>query len=150
MKPITIHPLSAFVGAAVLAVPFALMSLQGTSATSWPNQAIPIPVSVQEMPDPHSFVQINEGVPFTVPAGKLLVCTALGDAHHALRQGRLLVDGVREVTAELYQGSQPDTQPTPSVQSLPPGFTVDTGAVVTVETDGGYGEGRAWGYLVDA
>ena len=73
MKPITIHPLSALLGAAVLAVPLVLMSAQ--SEIVWPRQ-VPIPVTVQEMPDPQDMITIRQvDGPFVVPEGKTLVLT---------------------------------------------------------------------------
>ena len=150
MRPIQVHPLSALIGAAVLAVPFALMSLQGSSATPYPHQALPIPVSVQEMPDPRAFVQIREeDGAYTVPAGRIFILTGIGTrVVSGQSSANFNVDGVAEVGA-FYDSQGYDNPGFCSVSAAPTGFSVSAGRVISLSGSTG-NEARAWGYLADA
>ncbi len=138
MKNITIHPLSALLGAAFLAVPLVLVSFQ---AQAWPSH-VPIPVTVQELVDPHDMVVIREeDGAYTVPVGKLFVLTGIGRGE--LAGVRVYVDGVVEMdnsTTGLQQ----------SILEAPLGCTVSAGSIVEPRAKSGPTNGRAWGYLVDA
>jgi len=130
---LTLHPGSAIAGAVFIAVPFVLMSAQAEIA--WPRQ-VPIPVSVQEMPDPHDMVVIRqEEGPYTVPEGKLFVLTSLGAQKNSTPT--LSLDGVLE-----FKSSQ-------SHSPLPTGFTASAAQVIVVESHDLENHARAWGYLVD-
>ena len=134
---ITLHPGSAVVGAVLVAAPFVLMSFQAEVA--WPRQ-VPIPVSVQEMPDPHDMVVIREeDGPYTVPPGKLFVLTGLGGTPQCGSAAHLSVNGVPEVKSPLSDHV---------VGEVPIGFTAKGGDVLTFALNQGHA--RAWGYLVDA
>ena len=142
MKPITIHPLSALLGAAVLAVPLVLMSAQ--SEIVWPRQ-VPIPVTVQEMPDPQDMITIRQvDGPFVVPEGKTLVLTGLGTR---MLNGdvQLYADG-EEVMKHAYV-----TTANPcSVAHVPVGLTFPAGTSITMTQVSAETWGVALGYLVDA
>ena len=141
MRPIQVHPLSALLGAAVLAIPFALASFQGMPNTPSSPQRPPIPVSVQEMPDPHNMVVVREeDGPYTVPNGKLFVFTGFGRADGPYVQ--ILVDG----QVEMESGDHV----THSIMPVPPGYAVRAGSVITAHAETSPANGRAWGYLVDA
>ena len=117
---LTLHPGSAIVGAVLIVVPFILMSAQ--AELHWPRQ-VPMPVSVQEMPDPHDMVVIREeDGPYTVPEGKLFVLTGLGCSSYSDDDARLLVDGVLELQVRRYA--------IPSVLQVPQGFTVTSGSSI--------------------
>ena len=145
MRPIQVHPLSALIGAAVLAVPLVLTSLQGASATPYPHAQLPIPVTVKEMPpDPHDMVVIREEEgPYVVPTGKLFVLTGIGtnDAGHTVS---LRVDGAIEAFA-----SESSVRSPLSINAVPVGFTAPAGSSIVPHT-GSLQMGRAWGYVVDA
>ena len=147
MKNITIHPMSALLGAAVLAIPFVLVSFQ---QQPWPPHG-PLPVTVREMPNPHNFVQIKEGEPYAVPRGKLFVLTGLGAARNSWDQAFLLVNGNIEVGVDrMLNSTMHATWDTVSVSVAPPGFSVAAGDVITLDTENHVWPARAWGYLVDA
>jgi len=143
MKSVSIHPFSALAGAGLLG-----LALLASGAVQVPGSAQPIMFSnglvrVAGIPDPRQMVVIKEGAPFIVPAGKILVVTALG----ALTNGivvDLLVDGQKE--AEVV-ANMPTANPG-TIDPLPVGLTVHAGS--TVEPFCGSIFGRAWGYLVDS
>jgi len=143
---LTLHPGSAIAGAALLALPFVLASFQADVA--WPRQ-VPIPVSVQELPDPHNMIVIREeDGPYVVPPQKLLVLTGLGSQGEWDEEVILYVDGIQEMTKRcLYPGG--GIPASSSIASLPPGFTVLAGKTVTMDSPSLL-QCRAWGYLVDA
>ena len=92
---------------------------------------------------PRDFVAIEEGTPFTVPDGKLLVIRQLGLVSRAGGSAsiRLYVDGAWKVAAD-YKWLH-DNEP------FEPGYVVQPGSVVEVIQP--YDDkGIALGYLVDA
>ena len=95
---------------------------------------------------PRDFVAIEEGTPFTVPDGKLLVIRQMGLGYGGGAQyaPQLHVDGAWKVTA-LWAWVH-DNEP------FEPGYVVQPGSVVEVICPGGSGhpQGIALGYLVDA
>jgi len=131
---LTLHPGSAIAGAVLVAAPFLLMSAQ--TEIAWPRH-VPIPVSVQELPTPQDMVVLREeDGPYTVPEGKLFVLTAFGAT--ATATPLLDVDGVREIKSNY------------ALEPLALGFTVEAGAVITMDSQTSGAQSRAWGYLVDA
>jgi hypothetical protein len=157
MKPITIHSGSALFGAAIVGGLGLLSSMRqtqvrpvgGTIAPDVVNVRFQEPLDVHGILDPRAAVIVREGVPYTVPPGKLLVVTAIGPSEIPLAGAgtpvRITVNGA--VECELTM------QPTYSttVQPVPPGFTVAAGSIVEIAPTIGNGlVGRAWGYLVDA
>ena len=150
---ITVHPSSTLLGALALATVLIVAgAMQAPTASG--HRAVQSPVMdlgltidgsvhVEGIPRPEEMMRIEEGTPFTVPAGKALVLTALGSAQGG-SMTTLLVDGVAEFEKAMT------TSPTPgSMMFVPAGFRIDAGSVVTVST-GFPADGRAWGYLVDA
>ncbi|MEW6477778.1 MAG: hypothetical protein AB1679_36495 [Actinomycetota bacterium] len=132
MKPITIHPASAVVGAILVAVPFLVASFQ---TQAWPRQ-VPFPVSVQEMPDPHDMVVIRqEDGAYTVPEGKLFVLTGLGQGQwtYNAAQVYLFIDGVSEVAFTYsFGGGTGGAEGMPSVIGVPAGCAVPAGRAIRV------------------
>ena len=103
------------------------------------------PVIVHQPAHPRDFVRIEEGTPYVVPVGRILVVTALGaKGSHGTIEFR--VNGVFEV---VVKGSGGEWAPT--VAELPtPGVAAAAGDSVEVDASGVGSDGRAWGYLVDA
>lgn len=119
-------------GAAVCA---GLMLLMAQSAPGF-NQA----VRVQYGPHPRDMVRIKEGIPFVVPAGRILVVTGLGDAVGSGGAKWLIVNGQNELSMTPVFSQTP-----PSVAEVPTGLTVAAGS--SVDVIGGGGAARAYGYL---
>lgn len=119
--------------------------LWGYVATESMNPAAnPIKLRVEYAPRPTDVVSIRQGMPFTVPAGKLFVPTALG--HRSWGIGgdlQLRVNGVGEIGAEFSGGAASST-----VGPVPQGLTVPSGATIDVAATSGT-DAVAWGYLVD-
>ena len=130
-----LSPISILVGALLAAVVFLSMA-QTTVGT---------PARVEYLAHPRDMVQIQEGTPYVVPAGKLFALTSLG----VTTQGptcHLHVNGQAEVVAYVgapYAGGT-------NMVAMPSGFTVQPGATIDVITIGSStGYARAWGYLVN-
>ena len=101
---------------------------------------------VEVGPHPRDMVQIREGQPFTVPAGKILVVTAVGRASPQWSSTNLRINGNVDLNVQ-----QPAPMPSASpLIPLPTGLTYVWGTVV--EPDDGdptNQQGRAWGYLAE-
>jgi hypothetical protein len=140
-RSLSLHPLSLVLGLASGVLILVSMS-----------QAPPLNarnVNVQYLPDPRDYVQIREGVPYTVPAGKLLVMTALGQA--ALPpcgteppRTALKINGLQEATS--WSGTCGGGGDLSSVIRVADGFTAAAGSIVEVESIPA-GAGRIWAYL---
>lgn len=142
MKPIQVHPLSLILGASsVLGLALLLSMAAPQLAQELPGKILRR-VVVEGYPRPQDMVQIEEGVPFTVPAGKVFVLTGLGvRAIATAASAYLRVAGVVEAQA------LPAGDPLVSMREFPLGFTVPANRVITV--DHSTGDARAWGYLAD-
>jgi|SRR6266850_3268732 len=93
-------------------------------------------------PDPRDMVQIKQGTPYIVPAGKIFVLTGLGGRDATLGSNySLLVNGQVEVTTTVGNASSAFS----FVLPVPAGFTAAAGS--TLEAQAGPGLARAWGYL---
>ena len=98
---------------------------------------------------PQDMVQIRQGVPYAVPAGKLFVLTALGTnlaTPNDHGEARLFVDGQRSCSMPVTTNSSQ----TPSISSIAPvplGPTFSAGSVLTVVASDPWLSARAWGYL---
>jgi hypothetical protein len=145
---ITIHPLSALAGMALLGlvwVTAGAMPLQGSSSTR--------DVSAIEVVSPwpsKDVVRIYDTGSYVVPAGKNLVLTALGNLGIG-GAPRILIDGNTEIQVNWHvnygtgQGMSWPSNAFTSMLDLPaPGLIALSGQTVSTV------EGRAWGYLVDA
>ncbi len=151
MKTIQIHPMSALLGAGLLALVSFAAQRSVTPLGSFHGP--PVPVEITAMPeiggqypgyDPRNAVVIREEAgPYTVPAGKRLVLTALGTPAVDNGSGVVLrINGTNEVSAAFYVGTAALT-----VQALPTGLTAVS--LSTVEVFGTPVNDRAWGYLID-
>ena len=168
MRTLQLHPSSLLAGIGLSVLVFVAMG-QKSVPTGTPS-AVSLPVGeygdeLQRQPKfavhPRDWVQIEEGVPYVVPAKKLFVPTALGailepppsqDDLTTLR-----VDGVdmaSAITATYISGSNGMTafgsganmKPLPRGLSVPAGSTVEVAGGVRSSTPD---DARAWGYLVD-
>ena len=135
-RNLSLHPASA-----VLGLVFGVLVLLSMSQVPPLNAR---GINVQYGPDPRDMVQIREGTPYTVPAGKLFVPTALGKSNGFNSLIYLNVNSQTEVVGwGLYNTT--GTTAFTSMAQVPLGFTVPAGSTITVT--GGSGDGRAWGYL---
>jgi hypothetical protein len=136
--PRTLRPLilAAIVGSALTLAVVGLMSM---------TQVLPAGqhVIVSYGPEPRDMVQIKQGTPYVVPAGKIFVLTGLGDAE-ALDYARLVVNG--QIEAIISTGCSNGGGS--SLVAVPPGFTVQAGSTISAEATGTI-NGRAWGYLAN-
>jgi hypothetical protein len=106
------------------------------------SQSAPVgPPRIEYGPNPRDMVQIREGMPYVVPAGKLFVLTGLGMAGN-LGFTSLTVNGQTE--AASYTGCSNGGPAT--VAPMSPGFSVTAGSTIDISGHGS-GEARAWGYL---
>jgi len=113
-----------------------------SSATATPLGSA---VRVEYMPHPRDMVQIRGGTPYTVPTGRRLVLTALGNIDGGVGSTQVigvLVNGQREAVT--------NNTSSPSMTSLPVGLAASAGDVVELAEVYGSQElskTRAWGYL---
>src|SRR5262245_25125751 len=131
MRSLTLHPASLALGLVLGGIALLSMS-QAIVSTS--------PIRIEYAPHPRDMVQVREGVPYTVPPGRILVPTALGKTNGFGFLPALVVNGQTEATV-IANGADS----TSSIIQLSPGMSIPAGSVVTVT--GGAGDGRAWGYL---
>lgn len=106
------------------------------------------------MPHPRDWVVIREGVPLTVPAGKMFVLTGLGTKNNHQFGVTLELDGIEEARSlpKSLGDSSSVGWDSVSVKSVPPGFRASPGQVISLRRTIGQtvqDEGRAWGYLID-
>ena len=123
---------------------------QSFTATNTPAgwQIDPLPHG-QSIAHPRDWVIIREqDGPYTVPAGKILALTALGDQTGMDDGIYLTIDGVQEVKRVPYEPIGAGLVISATVHALPTGLSAGPGSVVAVSST--FTRGRAWGYLVDA
>lgn len=131
----SIHAPSLLIG--ILGAAVVLLSMSQVSSYDAPPR-------VEYGPHPRDMVQIKEGTPYVVPAGKQLVLTGLGTTSTGSTLVTLLVGGEPELRSYSWFG-QVGAQV--SVGAVPTGFTVQAGTTVQA-ADGQPGlDARAWGYL---
>ena len=134
---ITLQPLSLLVGAGLLGI-----MLITTGAFTPQGTASARDVSATEIVgtfNPRTVVRIVEGSPYTVPAGKLLVLTAIFCPIYNSDRLNLNINGTPELT---WSVSTPKT--------IPPGFVVNSGSIVEPYMSDPFYVGHCNGYLVDA
>jgi hypothetical protein len=142
-KVLRFHPSSVLFGVGVAA----LVLLTTSQLTPIPPEKIS---RVQYFARPQDMIQIREGTAFEVPAGKVLVVTALGGFSY-FTEVRLSVDGETVFRGASSGGVGPLTGTTP----------IPSGASVVVSSENyptdlpsGYpfpvAQARAWGYLDDS
>lgn len=139
MTTIQLHPRSLLVSLALGGV--VLFSMAQSAAPTYAT------VRMQYMPHPRDMVQIEEGTPYTVPAGKLFVLTGLGSKYGMGGFVTLLVDGVDEPTANSTVSSSATAT---SVAHVTLGLAGQPGSVIDLVGGVSYpDDGRAWGYPAD-
>jgi hypothetical protein len=139
--------LPAVVGSALTLVVIGLMSM---------TQVLPAGqhVIVSYGPEPRDMVQIRQGTPYVVPAGKLFILTGLGNNSTCPYLFTLSVNGQDEISAGVSGtfGSGSAVAELSSVAHVPPGFTAPAGSMLSISGSCGGGQmnpGRAWGYLAN-
>ena len=146
MKPAPLIATAAL--GAVLASPF--QDLLGSPGLEVDVVSIPLAQMrqhqqvVHQGAHPRDFVAIEEGTPFTVPDGKLLVIRQLGLAYGGGSNTtvRLYVDGAWKVSAPGHAWVHEN-------EPFEPGYVVQPGSVVEVIHQEAH-KAIALGYLVDA
>ncbi|MFN0009304.1 MAG: hypothetical protein ACKVXR_15480 [Planctomycetota bacterium] len=128
---ISFHPASLAIG----------LVLGGIALLSMAPTVVPTPLRVEYLAHPRDFVQIKQGMPYTVPQGKLFVLIGLG-ATTGVSDSYIYVNGLPEVATTGCSGTS-----SLSVRGVPSGLTIAPGSLITVSASAGGGEGRAWGYL---
>ena len=91
MRSIQLHPMSLFAGAGV-----AVLALVAMGQQQLPNYELRFPQAVRSpvfQIHPRDWVQIKEGTPFVVPAGRVLAITGLGGRSTSPRFAELRVNG---------------------------------------------------------
>jgi hypothetical protein len=140
------HKPSLFVGASVVGL--VLLVASAMQATAPATAAVPpqlatlahLGIQVGGIPTPGQMVQIDEGVPYTVPAGKVLVVTGLGAIFNTNADTSLFVNGIKKFSSvPPINGS--------SMCALPNCFTAGAGDVVEPRELSGLLLARAWGYV---
>lgn len=102
---------------------------------------------VQYTPHPRDMVQIEEGTPYTVPTGKILVVTAVGTPQLLANGITCLYADNNLVTTAAAVGDLTTIHGSmPTMVAMPQGLTLHSGSVV-VPQGPFVGSGRAWGYL---
>jgi hypothetical protein len=145
-RTIQLHPLSLLAGVGI-----ALLGLVAMGQTSVPNRPLLDHSSMfSQVAHPRDWVVIKEGTTYTVPVGKLLVITALGDHLGSCGATYLNFNGVRVLTSLSVECSAAYTEGTVFMEEVPIGLRASSGDVVTLTHQVSPGVARAWGYLVDA
>lgn len=136
---VRLHPSSLVVGALAAALVFVCMS-QITTPVSFPSGRF------QFGPHPRDFVRIQEGTPYTVPAGKVLVLTAVGrTAIQSNQTATVSVNGqVVDGAAPVISAAAPC-----SMKAVPPYSIARAGDVVAAFGNLPQPTARATGFLVD-
>lgn len=155
MKPITLHPSSLLVGVGLTALAFVSMAQSPQLAV--PTLARPSP---QALVRPQDMLRIREGTPFTVPANKWFVVTALGTrnpASNSIGYGtvELKIGGVTELRA--FSGMMNASNDSDvvgngiSMREVPRGFSIPAGSLIEVSDSNVWSsaDAEAWGYLAD-
>ena len=137
LRTITIHPLSLAVGAVFAAVILFSMSQSTT----------PMSQRIEYGPQPKDFVRVQEGQPWTVPAGKVFVPTALGTADQ-WSAGVSTTMSVNGAATCYYTNGGIGTQ---SVIALAGGIVIPAGSTIQVANTWNPAlMGEVWGYTAPA
>lgn len=142
MKSIQLHPLVLLGGGAI-----AVLAVVSLAQSPQPFTPVVSTRPPQLIVHPRDYVQIIEGMPYTVPIGKLFVPTALG---MSIRTGsgsvQLRVSGQYVCSNDAASGS---TGTQPSMLEVPRGLSIPAGSLVEVlGGQPGY-PAQTWGYLTD-
>ncbi len=144
MKNFSLHTPSALAGAVILGLVLLAMGIAQSSSFD-ARVSMKGPVQVIGQPAARDIVTIVEGVPYTVPAGRMIVITAYGTSTGINEAFNVLVDGSQAMWADV--GTQGEKS---SYRSIPsPGLVAGSGSVVDVVCIGACTntDGRLWGYL---
>lgn len=134
-----------------------LLSLAALSQVLVPNRPVVqhLPLSNQ-VAHPRDWIIIEEGTPFLVPLGRILVITGLGQAEFDPSQAsvvKLLFNNVVQTSANVPQAcacQSGGSNDTPTIRPVSVGLSAGSGTSVSISSVLGTNLGRAWGYLVDA
>lgn len=140
LRPITVHPRSVLLGLLVAGLAMVTMSQVPQ------NILHHHPVRVEWGPHPRDMVQIRSGTPYTVPADKIFVVTAIGDNGDGSGGNvRLIVDGQKELELVHVFAQNP-----PTVAPVASGLSISAGSIIEVGISASSPlAGRVWGYLAD-
>ena len=154
---ITIHPLSALLGAALVGGILLVTSASQTATASPTPLASPGarplieqslalggigPIQVEGIPTPGQMVRVEFNAPLVVPVGKLFVATGAGDIG-GNSSIVILFDGVYVYRHWIHNGPGIDAF---NSTVIPPGLVAAEGTTVSIQDSGGI----IFGYLADA
>jgi hypothetical protein len=144
MPKLELHPVSLVAGAALAVLAFVAMAPAPPPPSAQPIYNGLVPAV--------AMVQIQEGVPYVVPAGKMLVITGIGASNFACTSCAstpvLRVNGVPTCATAIGPGTGADSAGASSVSPVPIGLAIPAGAIVDVDDASPFSvTGRAWGYL---
>jgi len=150
MKPITIHPVSALAGAAVIS----MASLMASAQFQQPVVKAVVEQTINGLPTPQQMMRVVEGAPLVVPGGKLFVVTGFGalGQNGSTNSIDIEFDGTpvlrgHNIVALIGTGSV--TGAGPSVLPVPAGLVATAGTSIEAVSNTS-GTGVLLGYLADA
>lgn len=138
-RPFKLHPFSLIAGAFVVGM--AMLSMSDAPVL------LPRGANIEYVARPQDMIQIREGTPFVVPAGKILVPTALGTttSGDSVDWVEFRVDGTQEGRMPAWGNG---TVVPASLAALPDGESVQAGSTVILHSSIAGNAGRLWGYLM--
>jgi hypothetical protein len=142
---ITLHPFSVLTGMALLG--FGLIATGAFAPQGSSGQRDVSAMENVNEPRPADYVRIDDHTPYTVPADKFFVLTALGcDTYASGLRVQVLVDGVIWFEGQGYLGSASAD----SIHLVPPGVVVAGGSTIELYDGNPNYTGIGLGYLTDA
>ncbi len=155
MKPITLHPLSIAVGAALLGI--ILMTsgaVQVQALVGSPSR----PLVIAGVPTPAQMVWVPEDQPLVVPKDKVFVATGIASTANNTDGGHKVIevqfDGTTVLLGTLSRPSGSNISGSgPSIPQIPPGLVAKAGTTVSVKESSSTAANPAkavlLGYLAD-
>ncbi len=114
--------------------------------------SVPLEIRVPGQPRAKDIVRIEEGTPFLVPPGRILVMTGLGHAGGLVSSWAVTIDGVLVWADKILAGSNGVGSIQEAMVIPRPGLTAQPGSTVSVAVYASQGNtsGVIIGYLEDA
>jgi len=143
---ITLQPLSLLVGAALIVVVGLTVSAVLPGGPAGRDAQL---VTIDGQPAARDMVIIRQGVPFTVPSGKVLLVHSFGCSYGSAStslSAHLYVDDISSGSRVLDSSQEAFV----SLGEIPGGLPAWSGSVVRVENPGNGGPAMAIGHLEDA
>lgn len=147
-RTITLHPLSLLIGAGFTVLGLVAMA----QAPAAKRPAASHDTDFLQVAHPRDWIIVRPGQPFTVPAGKLFVLTAIGQSGPPSQTNNSVdFNGVREASSlDLSTYANAQTWDSATIRPVPVGCSAVAGTLIEVFPSNVGSPARAWGYLVDA